>query len=260
MYPGYLTYSYVAAVGLVIGSFLNVLIYRLPRNKSVVSGRSVCPHCGTKIPFYHNIPVVSWILLRARCSSCKGTISFRYPLVEILNAVLYLFFFYMDGLTWHFVLHCYLSSALLAIFFIDLDFQIIPDKITLPGIVIGVAVSFFLSPPGVVDSLIGVAAGGGSLLAIAYLGQWLFKKEAMGGGDIKMAAMMGAFLGWQKIFIMFFGGALIGLVVSLVWMSLSAKVREHRLIPFGPFLALAALIALVYGDQLIDLYVNSVLR
>jgi leader peptidase (prepilin peptidase)/N-methyltransferase len=255
-----LAYGYVIVCGLVVGSFLNVVIYRLPREKSVIGGRSLCPHCGTRIPFYHNIPVISWLLLRARCHSCGGRISLRYPLVETINAAFYVLFFYLDGPGWYFIVHCYLSSVLLAIFFIDFDFQIIPDKITIPGIFIGVLSSFFLNPPGIVNSLLGVLVGGGSLLGIAYLGQWMFKKEAMGGGDIKMAAMMGAFLGWKKIFIMFFGGAFLGLIVSLIWMTLSPGLRKERLIPFGPFLALAAMVALLYGDQLIHLYITAVLR
>jgi leader peptidase (prepilin peptidase)/N-methyltransferase len=246
--------------GLAVGSFLNVLIYRLPRGKKIVLERSACPHCSHQIPFYHNIPVLSFILLRGKCQNCRKRISWRYPLVELINASLFLLFFYVDGLTWHLPFHMFLMSALVTIFFIDLEFQIIPDKITLPGIAIGLFGAIVAPPPGIVQALIGTVVGGGGLLLVAYFGEWLFKKEAMGGGDIKMAAMMGAFVGWQKVLLIFMGGAFIGMVVSLVWMALSKKLRQERLIPFGPFLALAAVMAVVYGDQIIRFYLGTFLR
>ena len=250
----------VLLFGLAVGSFLNVLIYRLPRGKKIVLERSACPHCGRTIRFYHNIPVLSFILLRGKCHDCGGTISWRYPLVEIINATLYLLFLYIDGVSLRLPLHFFLSSALVAIFFIDLEFQIIPDKITLPVLAIGLLGSLVAPPPGIVQALIGMVVGGGGLLLVAYFGEWLFKKEAMGGGDIKMAAMMGAFVGWQKILLIFMGGAFIGMVVSLIWMAVSKKIRQDRLIPFGPFLALAALMAVVYGDQIIRFYIGTFLH
>jgi leader peptidase (prepilin peptidase)/N-methyltransferase len=145
------------------------------------------------------------------------------------------------------------------IFFIDLEFQIIPDKITLPGIVIGLTAALFVNPPGIINALLGFAVGGGALIAVAYLGEWLFKKEAMGGGDIKMAAMMGAFVGWQKVLLIFLGGAVVGMFVSIAWMLVSKKIRSERVIPFGPFLALAALIVVIYGDQILNFYVSTFL-
>ena len=148
---------------------------------------------------------------------------------------------------------------LLVIFFIDLDFQIIPDVITLPGILFGLGLSFLPGGIGIYSALIGLLAGGGSLFLIAILGDWLFKKESMGGGDIKMAAMLGAFLGWEKILLIFISASVIGLVVSLVIMCFSAKLRKERMIPFGPFLAVAAVLAISYGDQIIDFYVNNFL-
>lgn len=255
-------YSYllVAALGLAIGSFLNVLIYRLPRKLGVTFERSFCPHCHQRIPLYLNIPVLSYLILLGRCRSCKKPISPRYPLVELLNGGLYLLFFHMNGLGLPLVVHCYLASTLLVIFFVDLEFQLIPDKVTIPGIVVGLASSFLVNPPGILNSLLGFLVGGISLLAVAYLGEWLFKKEAMGGGDIKMAAMMGAFIGWQKILVTFMAGAFIGAVVSVIWMMLSSKVRRERLIPFGPFLAMGAVIVVIYGDRLIQLYINYFLK
>ena len=254
-----IVYIFVAIIGLAIGSFLNVLIYRLPRDRKTVLARSECPHCGQTIPLYLNIPLVSYLILAGKCRSCKAPISIRYPLVESLNAALYLVFLYYDGLTIQLPVHCFLASALVVIFFIDFEFQIIPDKITLPGMFIGVAVSLFAGPPGIIDSLIGFAVGGGALLGVAYLGEWLFKKEAMGGGDIKMAAMMGAFVGWQKVLLIFLGGAVLGMIISIIWMAASKKVRSERVIPFGPFLAVAALVVIVYGDKIIRYYINTFL-
>ena len=147
---------------------------------------------------------------------------------------------------------------LLVVFFIDLDFQIIPDVITLPGIALGLAVSLLPGEIDPVGALIGLLVGGGALYLIAMLGDWLFKKESMGGGDVKMAAMLGAFLGWQKIILIFISSAVIGLVVSLVIMIFSAQVRETRVVPFGPFLTTAAILSIIYGDQLISLYLTNV--
>jgi len=149
---------------------------------------------------------------------------------------------------------------LIAIFFIDLDFQIIPDLLTLPGMVIGLAISMAPHGMGIISSLVGLLVGGGALYMIALLGDWLFKKESMGGGDIKMAAMLGAFLGWQKIIVVFFGSALIGLLISLIVMAFSSRVRANHVIPFGPFLAMAAFVAAVYGDEIIAFYLNRFLR
>jgi len=252
-------YVFMGLLGLAVGSFLNVLIYRLPRNKKIIFERSVCPTCGKRIPAYLNIPVISYIILLGRCRECGSAISPRYPLVELLNAAIYVFFLSMDGISAQLAVHCFLTSALLTIFFIDFEFQIIPDKITLPGMIVGLAGSLFVDPPGILNAGLGLVVGGGGLLLIAYLGEWLFKKEAMGGGDIKMAAMMGAFVGWQKVLLIFLGAALIGMVISLVWMVFSKQIRRERIIPFGPFLAMAGLVVAGYGDQLLRFYINTFL-
>ncbi|UCG62029.1 MAG: prepilin peptidase [Candidatus Zixiibacteriota bacterium] len=255
-----ITFTTVGLIGLSIGSFLNVVIYRLPRKIRFFLERSVCPACSAKLKWYHNIPVVSYLALRGKCAFCGSRISLRYPLVEIINAILYLYFYWQSGLSTEFFIYAFLSSALIAVFFIDLDLMIIPHSISLPGIVIGFAVSFV---PGGIDwlnSLIGLLVGGGSLWLVAELGEWLFKKESMGGGDIKLAAMLGAFLGWQKVLLIFISSAFIGLIVSLVVMSFSSKLRKERLIPFGPFLALAAVLSICYGDQIIRYYVSNFLR
>ncbi len=252
-----LIYIWIFAIGLSIGSFLNVLIYRIPREKSFTRGRSYCPKCKNQIKFYDNIPLLSWLILGGKCRFCKESISFRYPLVELLNGLAYVFFWHYLGFSLHFFAGIFLSSVLIAIFFIDLDFQIIPDILTIPGMIIGLGISFFPGGIGIVSSAIGLIIGGGVLYLIAVLGDWLFKKESMGGGDIKMAAMLGAFLGWQKVVFIFFGGAVIGLLASIIVMTFSKKVRQTRMIPFGPFLAIAAMVAIIYGDQLIGYYLSS---
>ncbi len=182
----------------------------------------------------------------------------RYPLVEMLNALSYLYFYTQYGLSVSFAVYAFLSSALIVIFFIDLDHQIIPDAITLPGMVIGLAVSFVPGGIGILNAFVGLLVGGGALYLIAMLGDWLFKKESMGGGDIKMAAMLGAFVGWQKVVLIFISSAVIGLAVSVVIMLFSAHVRKHRVIPFGPFLAMGAVLAIVYGDFIIHYYLVNI--
>ncbi|RME26731.1 MAG: prepilin peptidase [Candidatus Zixiibacteriota bacterium] len=249
-------YILTGVLGLAIGSFLNAAIYRIPRQKKLSRGRSVCPHCDYQLRWFHNIPLLSYLFLRGKCANCHRKISPRYPLVEAVNALAYLFFLNRLGLTVTFAVFALLSSALIVVFFIDLDFQIIPDVITLPGMVIGLGVSFLPGGIGFVPALTGLLVGGGSLYLIAVLGDWLFKKESMGGGDIKMAAMLGAFLGWQKILFVFIASAVIGLVVSLVLMAFSRRLREQRVVPFGPFLATAALLAITWGDRLISLYIE----
>lgn len=255
----YFPFILSAVAGLVIGSFLNVLIYRVPRKIEFVTGGSRCPHCSHPLQWFHNIPVLSYLVLRGKCANCSERISFRYPLVELLNAGFYLFCYWQLGISIQSIALAALSSALLVILFIDLDFQIIPDSITLPGMIVGLAVSFGPDGLGIVASLVGLLVGGGALYMIAMLGDWLFKKESMGGGDIKMAAMLGSFLGWQKILLVFLCSAVIGVIVTMVLMVFSARLRRERLVPFGPFLSAAAGLALVAGDRIIDFYVTNFL-
>ena len=260
MQPDIYIYGLTILFGLAVGSFLNVLIYRLPREKKTIFRRSFCPVCRNKIAFYHNIPLISYIVLLGKCKTCGSQISPRYPVVELLNCLAYLLVLYLDNLSLQLPFHFFLVSSLIVIFFIDIEFQIIPDKITLPGIVIGLIFPLVADNYGFLDALLGLFVGGGALLAVAYLGEWLFKKEAMGGGDIKMAAMMGAFVGWQKVLIIFLGGAVVGMLVSIVWMAMSPKIRSKRLIPFGPFLAIAAFVVIVYGDTILNFYINNFLN
>ncbi|GAM07857.1 type 4 prepilin-like proteins leader peptide-processing enzyme [Geobacter sp. OR-1] len=250
------TYNLFAFIyGAVIGSFLNVCICRLPENRSVVSPPSSCPHCGYRIRWYDNIPLVSYALLGGKCRSCRVSISFRYPLVELVTALLTLMLFIRFGPTLTFLALFILCAALVVITFIDIDHQIIPDVISLPGIVIGFAFSFFLPWLGWKDSLIGVLAGGGSLLVVAYGYQMLTGKEGMGGGDVKLLAMMGAFLGWRSILFIVFAASLVGSIIGVGLMLVRG--RDSKLpIPFGPFLALGSILYIFYGSRIIDWYLG----
>ncbi len=252
------TYISVFLYGLAIGSFLNVLIVRLPDGKKFAFERSVCPQCSSQLKWYHNIPLLSFLFLRGKCAFCRKAISLRYPLVELLNAVVYLYFYHQYGYSYAFGAFALLASALLVIFFIDYDHQIIPDSITLPGMIVGLLFSLTPDGVGIIGGIVGLLVGGGTLYFMAMLGDWLFKKESMGGGDIKMAAMLGAFLGWQKVILIFMSSALIGLIVSIALLAISSKLRETRTIPFGPFLAIAAFVAVTYGDELITCYLSYV--
>jgi leader peptidase (prepilin peptidase) / N-methyltransferase len=243
--------------GLIIGSFLNVVIYRLPRRMAFGMSRSRCPHCGRQIAWHENIPLISYLFLLGRCSACKARISPRYPLIELITAATYFYLYLQFGLTIQYGVYALVATALIVIFFIDLDYYIIPDVITYPGLAIGLACSFLPDGIGITQALIGAIVGGGSLYAVAMLGQLLFKKESMGGGDVKMTAMLGAFLGWQNVLVIFLLSAVIALVVSLAIMAVSAKFRQSRMIPFGPFIAIAAVIAMTHGNDLIAMYLAT---
>ncbi len=252
-----LTNCFVVVLGLCIGSFVNVVIYRLPRKKSLIRPGSACPGCGQTIKWYLNIPVLSYLFLRGRCAGCGERISFRYPLVEMTTGILFLLFFRQYGLSVTTIGFWLLSAALVAVFFIDLDFKIIPDAITLPGIVVGLVFSLVSDHQTIVSSLLGILAGGGTFLAMGLLGQAIFKKESLGGGDIKLAAMLGAFLGPLRVFLIFISSAAIGLLVSIVILTISARFRRERLMPFGPFLVLAAILVVFYGAGFVDWYWNT---
>ena len=249
-------YILLGFMGCALGSFLNVVIYRLPRKMSIIKPRSACPACKTPIPFYLNIPVISYLFLRGKCRYCGEKISPRYLFVELVAGVIVLGYYFWLGPVWQFIGYSLLSLALVAVFLIDYEHYIIPDQITYPGIVLGVGFSFLNPDITLVQSLLGILVGGGGLLLLALLGDWLFKKESMGGGDIKLTAMLGAFLGWQKVLFVFIASSVIGLVVSIIAMIFSSNLRETRRIPFGPFLAASAILAIVVGDYLINLYLS----
>ncbi len=240
-------------LGAMIGSFLNVCIYRLPKEESVVKPGSHCPKCHTPIRFYDNIPILSYILLKGKCRHCQASISIQYPIVEAITALSSLFLFKTYGLTWSYIYYFLFVAALIAITVIDLHHQIIPDVISLPGIVMGVLGSFIIPQITYWNSLIGMLAGGGSLFLVATGYQWLFKREGMGGGDVKLLAMIGAFLGWKAIILTILLSSLIGSVIGIMVMLIKGKDFKYA-IPFGPFLAIGAVISLVWGEELIAWY------
>ena len=260
--------------GLIIGSFLNVCIVRLPREESIVRPASRCPRCGAAIAWYDNIPVLSFLLLRGKCRRCGQPISWRYPAVELLNGLLYLWTFAELGLTGEALLVMLLCSSFLVITFIDLDHLIIPDVITLPGIAVGLALApFFMAPLDVplpfhlgrvlplsgqypvalANSVIGLLFGGGPLFLIGWVWEKLRKVEAMGGGDVKLMAMVGAFIGWKGALLTIFLGAFSGAVVGVALIALK-KHESDKVIPFGPYLVMGALTSLFYGPALIGWY------
>lgn len=248
-----LLFSFI--LGAVIGSFLNVCIYRIPAGLSIVSPASRCPQCESTIRWYQNIPIVSWLMLRGRCAQCAAPISIRYLLVEALTGVLFLGVFWTFGLHGATLVYWLFAAALTVITFIDLDHQIIPDVISLPGIVVGFLCSFAVPWVSWVDSLLGILVGGGSLLLVAMAYEFLTKKEGMGGGDIKLLAMIGAFLGWQAVFPVIFISSLTGTLVGIPVM-IRQKADSKLALPFGPFLAFGALFYLFWGPALIRWYLS----
>jgi leader peptidase (prepilin peptidase)/N-methyltransferase len=245
--------------GAIVGSFLNVCIFRLPKEESIVWPGSYCPHCKRPIKFYDNIPLVSYALLRGKCRYCKGPISIQYPLIEGITALGSLILFMKFGPSLSFLIYFAFVAALIVITVIDLYHQIIPDVISLPGIGVGLLVSLIKINPQVIfsNSLVGVLLGGGSLFLVATLYQWLFKREGMGGGDVKLLAMIGAFLGWKAVILTILLGSLIGSIIGIIIMVLKGKDFKYA-IPFGPFLSLGAVISLFYGENIIRwyLYIN----
>lgn len=240
-------------LGLLIGSFLNVCIWRLPRRESVVTPRSRCPSCAAPIRAWDNIPVVSFLLLRGRCRACGAGISTRYPVIEAANGAAYVLIVWKFGVSWEAVIYAAFVSALLVVTMIDLDHQIIPDRITLPGIVVGLAVSYFL-PHGFLSGLIGLFAGGGLFYLIAVI-----SRGGMGGGDIKLIAMIGTFLGWQMALLTIFLAALSGSVVGIYLMAARGHGRKSK-VPFGPFLSLGAIVALFVGVEMVQWYLDWSLK
>lgn len=239
--------------GAMVGSFLNVCIARLPKEESIVYPGSHCPRCGHPIRFYDNIPVVSYLVLRGKCRDCGLPISIQYPVVEAITGLGSLVLFLRYGLTLSFLFYFAFFAALVVTTVIDLYHQIIPDVVSLPGIGVGLLGSLLL--PGITfeDSLIGVLLGGGSLFVVATGYQWLFKREGMGGGDVKLLAMIGAFLGWRAVILTILISSLLGSVVGIALMLIQGKNMKYA-IPFGPFLAAGAVASLAYGKEIMAWY------
>jgi leader peptidase (prepilin peptidase)/N-methyltransferase len=268
----------IAVFGLLVGSFLNVCIVRLPRGRSIVTPPSHCPRCRAGISFYDNIPVISFLLLRGKCRKCGEPISWRYPIVELMNCLLYVWIvreFWISGEAFLLMALC---SSLIVITFIDYDHQIIPDVITLPGMLVGLSLApFFMSALGdplpfnldrllphagpyltaFLNSFIGLVLGAGPLLAIGWAWEKLRHVEAMGGGDVKLMGMVGSFLGWKSALLTIMLGALAGSVVGVALIALKRHKME-KVIPFGPFLAAGALASAFYGSDIISWYLGLI--
>jgi leader peptidase (prepilin peptidase)/N-methyltransferase len=245
----------IVLFGLAWGSFLNVVIYRLPRNLSLLHPPSSCPHCGKRIKIHENIPLVSYLLLRGKCSECKTKIPLSYPLVEVLTPLSFLWLYFHFSISLHFFAACLFVSALIALGFIDYKHQILPDEITLPGIVLAVVYSFFRADITLTGALIGAVVGAGILLFIYIVYFILRRKEGLGMGDVTMMLMVGAFLGWKQTLLTLvlasLGGALLGIGLVLF----TKKGAQHAL-PFGTFLAPAAFVSLLYGPRIISAYLS----
>jgi leader peptidase (prepilin peptidase) / N-methyltransferase len=245
--------------GISFGSFLNVLIYRLPHGKSLLRPPSHCPKCNNRIKFYDNIPIISFIILRGRCRHCHNKISWRYPLVEALTGILCVIAIYHFGFTIRGLEAVLLTLLFVPIFFIDLDLWIIPNSLDIPWILVGIALSFF---PGAFvgwkGALIGAVVGGALFALVMWLGKIVFKKEAMGFGDVKLAAMLGAFLGAVNILLIMVLASFLGSIIGICMIIFSRKEGKTTYVPFGPFLVAAALITIYFGDTIISVYLNFV--
>jgi leader peptidase (prepilin peptidase)/N-methyltransferase len=251
--PLYLIEVFIFILGLCIGSFLNVCIYRVPASLSIAHPRSLCPQCGNAIAFYDNIPVISYLWLRGTCRHCRVPIGLRYPIVELLGGLFALSSFLKFGLTLEALIYFVFITSLLVVTFIDLDHRIIPDVITLPGIPIFFAASFAVPAVTYIDALLGILVGGGSLLVVAWTYSLITKKEGMGGGDIKLLAMMGALVGWQGVVFTIFVASLVGTLSGLLLM-LRSRQGMKLAVPFGPFLAIGGITYIFFGPQLIRWY------
>jgi len=236
--------------GAAVGSFLNVCIFRLPENHSIVRPLSQCPHCHHPIRFYDNIPLVSFLLLKAKCRDCGGKIALRYPLVELITALLALFLFLKFGLTLNFLIYFVFTAVLIIITFIDLDYQIIPDVLTLPGIPVFFLLAIFVIKLPWPEAVIGILAGGGVLFAIAFVYELLTKREGMGGGDIKLLGMIGGFLGWKSLIFVLLVSSFLGAIVGIAAMVIKKQDMKYA-VPFGPFLSAAAVGYIFWGEAFI---------
>ena len=266
--------------GALVGSFLNVCIFRLPKEESIIWPGSHCPRCKKPINFYDNIPLISYLLLRGKCRYCKKPISFQYPLIEGITALCSLFLIMRFGPSLSYLIYFAFVAALIVITVIDLYHQIIPDVISLPGIGAGLLASWFLPNPSFLDSLLrflvfqasrigvnlithisfvdgllGFLLGGASLFLVMQLYFYLRKSEGMGGGDIKLLAMIGAFLGWKAVILTILLSSLIGSIVGITIMIWKGKDLKYA-IPFGPFLSLGAVVALFYQNEIISWYLQ----
>jgi leader peptidase (prepilin peptidase) / N-methyltransferase len=249
-----LAITLLALMGLAIGSFLNVCVHRLPHRQSVVSPGSRCPACGYELRWYDNIPLVSYAMLAGRCRSCKAPISARYPIIEIITMAVFVAHYWVIGPDILLVPRLLFACALIVLFAIDLEHHLLPNVITLPGIVVGLIFSLLL-PPGIRSAALGALVGGGILWAIGEAYFRIAGQEGMGGGDVKMLAMIGAFLGWKLVLVTLVFSSIAGSIIGMVVLALKRGGLKYAL-PYGTFLALGGLIASLFGDRIVAWYVG----
>jgi leader peptidase (prepilin peptidase)/N-methyltransferase len=280
--PPVVSYTFIGVLGALIGSFLNVVIHRLPREESVVFPNSRCPSCGAVIAFYDNVPVLSYVALRGRCRSCKEHISARYPAVELLTASIFVAVAWRDGLTLLLPFDLLFASAILALIFIDAEHMLLPNAITYPGIALALIArllipyltgrpyfddlesldtGFLAGMPlwavSIIGSAIGALVGGGSLWLMGWTWEKLRGLEAMGLGDVKMMFMVGAYLGWRLTIVTIFVGVLSGSVIGILLMMKQGKRSMQMLLPFGVFLGMGSLTALLVGSEIVTWYAGQ---
>lgn len=257
MLPDWMTGLFIFLFGSAIGSFLNVCIYRIPKQISLISPGSFCPSCSYHIPFYHNIPIVSYFLLLGRCRNCGTKISLVYPFVELLNASFYLLLYLKLGFSQELFFYAPFVSAFIALFFIDWKNKILPDVITLSGIIFGIGLSPFIEKLGILDAILGAICGFLIFYLIAFIYEKITGREGMGGGDIKMIAMAGAFLGLKGVIATIFISSLIGTLFGLFLIIFFRKSFKYA-VPFGCFISLGGLIFLFVGDEIAHHYLNMI--
>jgi leader peptidase (prepilin peptidase)/N-methyltransferase len=241
----------IVLASVTVGSFLNVVIARVPERRSILSPRSACPGCGAKIAWRDNIPLLSFLMLHGRCRACGMAISWRYPIVELTTAMVWLVAYLRFGLSRELIVALPLLAALIAITAIDLAHHIIPDMITLPGILAGVVANLAAERVSWITSIIGIAVGGGIFLVIIVA-----SGGGMGGGDMKLGAMLGAFLGWDVALVSIFIAVVLGGALALLLLALG-KARRKDPIPFGPFLAAGGAVGLLWGQELMQWYLSG---
>jgi leader peptidase (prepilin peptidase)/N-methyltransferase len=279
--PQWIAIAFMAVLGAMIGSFLNVVIHRLPREQSIVLPKSACPDCGAAIHFYDNIPILSFLILRGRCRSCRAPISPRYPAVEALGALLFSLVTWRDGLSFAMPFDIAFAAAMLALVFIDSEHMILPNAITYPGVLFAlitrVAVPYLAGAsqfddlpylisvfPGVpvwgvslIGAAIGALAGGGSLWLMGFIWKKLRGVEAMGMGDVKMMLMVGAFLGWRLAALTIFIGVFSGSLAGIALMLRRGRRNLQMMLPFGIFLGIGAVVSLLAGTRIIEWYASQ---
>jgi leader peptidase (prepilin peptidase)/N-methyltransferase len=242
----------VGLLGLIIGSFLNVCIYRLPRGLSPVKPRSGCTKCGHMLAWYENVPILSYLVLRGRCRKCGAPISAMYPIIEAITGAMFLAGYLLYGPGLLLAVRLLFGCAMIVLFVIDLQHRILPNVITLPGIIVGFLCSVLVGP-GWQASLLGIAVGGGTLWAIAEIYYRIRHQEGMGMGDVKMLGMVGAFLGWKLVLLTLVFASFSGTLVGIAVLLLKRESMKYAL-PFGTFLAVGALVAAVVGDPILNWY------